>query len=83
MQNFLHATIGRCSTELLHIVIGDAEFSAGNDWKMQHGFTAYGICSVDLLHVTIGGAEFSAGNDWKMQHGVTAYNDWRCRIFCM
>ena len=41
VQKFLQATIGRCSTGLLHIVIGDAEFSACNDWKMQHGFTAY------------------------------------------
>jgi hypothetical protein len=32
--------IGRCSTELLHITVGGAEFSACNDWKMQHGVTA-------------------------------------------
>ena len=41
VQKFLQATIGRCSTGLLHIVIGDAEFSACDDWKMQHGVTAY------------------------------------------
>ncbi len=41
MQKFLQMAVGRCSTELLHITIGGAEISAGDDWTMQYRFTAY------------------------------------------
>ncbi len=72
VQKFLQVTNGRCSTDLLHIIMGDAEFLP----------VTIGRCSTGLLHITIGGAEISAGGGWTMQHGVTAYNDWMCRNFC-